>query len=452
MLTEFPTEPVQVPIEGGHLEGDLVVPGATNGLVVFAHGSGSSRHSPRNRAVARILNSHGLATLLCDLLTEPEGRADAASAQLRFDIDLLADRVGEIIAWTRQERRLRSLRLGVFGASTGAAAALVAATRDAESVGVVVSRGGRPDLAGAFALALVQAPTLLIVGSRDTQVLKLNQRAAESMRCTHEIAVIPGAGHLFEERGTLDQAAELAASWFTKHLGPPAPLRPRRFVRQSKTVHRSGPYVDREEAGNVLARAVESIAVSLSEPIVVALPRGGVPVAVPVARSLDAPLDIAVVRKVGVPHHEELALGAVDEDGRVLVDQQLVRSLGVGTGEVQQQVQTARSQLRRRSVALRGDRPMLPLAGHDVLLVDDGYATGMTARCAARFLARHGAPRIILAVPVGPTDLLHDPPEEFDTIICPFTPSPFRAVGIHYHHFTQVSDAQVRDMLAERPA
>lgn len=449
MITAIPTHEVHVPIEHGHLHGDLAVPREVRGLVVFAHGSGSSRHSPRNRRVARILNSYGLATLLCDLLTEPEEQADAATAHLRFDIDLLAHRVGEIVAWTRNDHRLGSLRLGLFGASTGAAAALVAAARDVDSVGAVVSRGGRPDLAGASVLELVQAPTLLIVGSRDVQVLELNQRAAQAMHCERKVAIVPGAGHLFEERGTLDKAAELAGSWFTAHLTSAEPEHDRPITHTQITTRRSGPYVDREQAGEVLARAVLALAGSLTEPIVMALPRGGVPVAVPIARSLHAPLDITVVRKVGVPQHEELALGAVDEDGIVLLDQQLAGSLRLSTTEVRTQVQTALTQLRNRTVELRGDRPMLQLAGHDVLLVDDGYATGMTARSAARFLARHGSHRVILAVPVAPPDLLHNRPEEFDQVICPYTPSPFRAVGAHYRRFDQVTDAQVRTMLAD---
>jgi pimeloyl-ACP methyl ester carboxylesterase len=184
--------------------------------VVFAHGSGSSRHSRRNRAVASALQQSGLATLLLDLLTEDEERLDARTGRLRFDIELLATRVTTAIEQIREHDDVRGLPMGLFGASTGAAAALVAAAHD-HSLRAVVSRGGRPDLAGA-ALHRVQAPTLLIVGSRDEQVLDLNRQARLQLAAVSRIEVVEGATHLFEEPGALDQVAHLAATWFHDHL------------------------------------------------------------------------------------------------------------------------------------------------------------------------------------------------------------------------------------------
>ncbi|HEV8571290.1 MAG TPA: alpha/beta family hydrolase [Actinoplanes sp.] len=211
----------QVPAAGVVLDGDLSLPDSTAGVVLFAHGSGSSRHSPRNRAVAGALNRRGMATLLVDLLTADEERIDARTGQLRFDIGLLADRLVGIIDWLGARPETAALPVGLFGASTGAAAALVAAAKRPETVRAVVSRGGRPDLAGP-ALAEVNAPTLLIVGARDVTVLELNERASNAMRAPVELRIIPGATHLFEEPGTLEQVAELAAEWFGMHLTPAA--------------------------------------------------------------------------------------------------------------------------------------------------------------------------------------------------------------------------------------
>ena len=203
------------------LEGNLARPEDARGVVLFAHGSGSSRLSPRNRHVARVLNEAALATLLVDLLTPEEEAIDARTAHLRFDISLLAQRLIGATDWLADHPDTRGLRVGYFGASTGAAAALVAAAVRAAAVGAVVSRGGRPDLAGR-ALALVRAPTLLIVGGRDAQVLELNREAFAQLSCEKRLEIVPGATHLFEEPGALDRVALLARDWFERHLTPAA--------------------------------------------------------------------------------------------------------------------------------------------------------------------------------------------------------------------------------------
>jgi dienelactone hydrolase len=211
---------LEIPAAGRTLQADLTVPASSTGLVIFAHGSGSGRHSPRNQFVARALQEHGLATLLADLLTMDEEGVDRVTAQLRFDIDLLGRRVIGLVDWARQNPATSQLPVGLFGASTGAAAALVAAAARPSAVSAVVSRGGRPDLAGA-SLPLVLAPTLMIVGGADTAVIELNQTAARHMRSVTRMEVVAGATHLFEEPGTLEHVAELAATWFTAHLGTP---------------------------------------------------------------------------------------------------------------------------------------------------------------------------------------------------------------------------------------
>jgi len=213
-----PARTVTVDVGGERLRGDLVVPAGARGLVLFAHGSGSSRLSSRNRAVAAALNRAGLATLLFDLL----GPREAATRALTFDIPLLAGRLEAVTRWARTDDDLAGLPVGYFGASTGAAAALRAAGELGDMVGAVVSRGGRPDLAE-DRLPFVTAPTLLVVGGRDAAVLELNREAAALLRCPHEIRVVPGAGHLFEEPGALEMVAGLAGDWFARHLTTAAP-------------------------------------------------------------------------------------------------------------------------------------------------------------------------------------------------------------------------------------
>jgi putative phosphoribosyl transferase len=214
-----PERTVRIPAGGATLDGDLTLPVAASGLVIFAHGSGSSRHSRRNRAVAQSLVGRGLATLLMDLLTPEEEALDARTAHLRFDIPLLASRLVDACAWSGAEAQTSALRIGLFGASTGGGAALVAAADVPERIHAVVSRGGRPDLAG-NALPHVRAPTLLIVGGLDDAVLQLNEQARSRMVAPVELRVVPGATHLFEERGALEAVALLAGDWFLRHLAP----------------------------------------------------------------------------------------------------------------------------------------------------------------------------------------------------------------------------------------
>jgi putative phosphoribosyl transferase len=204
----------------GEIVGDLRLPTESRGLVIFAHGSGSSRHSPRNRMVAASLNDAGFATLLFDLLTGAEERVDDRTREFRFDIRLLAERLLAAGATVAERLDTEGLPVGTFGASTGAAAALVAAAARPAGVRAVVSRGGRPDLAG-DALPGVRAPTLLIVGSLDLQVIGMNHEAAARMTCEREIAIVPGATHLFEEPGTLEEVARLAVDWFDRYLPEP---------------------------------------------------------------------------------------------------------------------------------------------------------------------------------------------------------------------------------------
>jgi dienelactone hydrolase len=223
----FRMTPVRLPVEGAVLDADLGLPDRPRGIVVFAHGSGSSRHSPRNQFVAKRLNAEGFGTLLADLLTSAEDSVDQRTGRLRFDIDLLGRRVVAIVDWLRAHPALSSLSIGLFGASTGAAAALVAAADRPDDIAAVVSRGGRPDLAGT-ALARVTAPTLLLVGGLDGTVIDMNRAAERQLHGVTALEIIEGASHLFEEPGRLDVVAARAIAWFNSHLSRDAGKRHRK--------------------------------------------------------------------------------------------------------------------------------------------------------------------------------------------------------------------------------
>jgi putative phosphoribosyl transferase len=217
MKTPMEENVVKIPAGKATINGNLTVPPKAKGIVLFAHGSGSSRFSPRNTMVAREINKAGIATLLIDLLTEEEETKDEFTGKYRFDIDLLASRLVFATEWLTTDPNTAKLEVGYFGASTGAAAALIAAAKHPEQIKAVVSRGGRPDLAGDY-LSRVKVPTLLIVGGDDTEVLQLNREALEQLRSEKKLTVVPGATHLFEEPGKLEQVAKLAIEWFSKYL------------------------------------------------------------------------------------------------------------------------------------------------------------------------------------------------------------------------------------------
>jgi putative phosphoribosyl transferase len=216
-ILEIRHRPVSIPVDHAALLGDLHIVAGSKGLVIFAHGSGSSRLSPRNRFVAHVLQKAGISTLLIDLLTVEEEQVDEKTSEFRFDIPMLSQRLAEVGQWAKIDPSLKGLSLGYFGASTGSAAALIAAAEHPDMIAAVVSRGGRPDLADQ-ALSEVKAPVLLIVGERDTQVIELNRTALDFLNSESRLVIVPGATHLFEESGTLEQAAHHAAEWFAGHF------------------------------------------------------------------------------------------------------------------------------------------------------------------------------------------------------------------------------------------
>jgi putative phosphoribosyl transferase len=421
-------KPVEIPPLG--LEALLGVPDGARGLVIFAHGSGSGRLSPRNNEVAAALSERGLATLLLDLL-RPEEESDRANV---FDIELLCARLAAAADWARAEPRLEALPIGYFGASTGAAAALRAAARD-PAIRAVVSRGGRPDLAQSV-LPEVKAATLLIVGGADAAVLDSNRAAFEALDCAKELIVVPGAGHLFEEPGALAQVARCARRWFLRFLAP------QRAPPGGHVV-----FADRRAAGRQLAAALMRF--KRERPVVLALPRGGVPVAFEVAKALEAPLDVALVRKIGAPGHAELGLGAVvdGKDPQMILNEEVVRLVRPKPGYLQSEKARQLRELERRRRLYRDGRPSPAVEGRTAIVVDDGIATGGSAKAVLRALAAQHAGKLVLAVPVAPADTLEALSSEADEVVCLATPEPFFAVGEHYEDFAQTTDEEVVSLL-----
>ena len=418
-----------VQIGPNRLGGILSVPSNARGLVVFVHGRGSSRHSPRNQLAARHMEKLGFATLLFDLLTETE----ALDRRNVFDIPLLASRVGQALRWLDQRDGVKDLPIGLFGASTGAAAAIVMAAK-APGVRAVVSRGGRPDLAVGSLLAL-KAPTLLIVGERDTDVLGLNRAACQRIECECRLAIVPRAGHLFEEEGTLERALRLAGNWFLEHLAEPARV--------------SLPFDSRTQAGEYLAN--ELARRFFPDPVVYALPRGGVPVAIPVARVLNAPLDLLMVRKIGTPGNPELAAASVvdGEQADIVPNDTVMRASGLDRRQI---VELARHELaeieRRRSLYLPGRRPMRA-AGHTAILVDDGVATGTSMRAAIHAVRRRNPHAVVVAVPVGAPETIDGLSHIVDACVCLARPERFGSVGAFYRDFHQLADEEVIRLLKQ---
>jgi putative phosphoribosyl transferase len=412
-----------------HLAGVFALPDDdAAGMVIFAHGSGSSRLSPRNNQVAAGLREAGFATLLLDLLSP----AEDLNRRNVFDIPLLASRLSEAADWTRERIELAALPIGYFGASTGAAAALVSAAEQ-QNIAAIVSRGGRPDLAGA-SLSAVCAPTLLIVGGNDLSVLPLNHSALAQLSCEKELVIVPGSGHLFEEAGALQQVLLHAKRWFRRFLSPPG--------ADAGLV-----FANRCEAGRRLVPLLMKF--GDQNPIVLALPRGGVPVGFEVAQSLNAPLDVVLVRKIGAPGHKELGLGAVvgGAHAQVVMNDAIVDAVQPSPAYLEAEISRQLAEIERRRHIYRGEDPPLDIAGRTVIVIDDGIATGGTMKAVLKALARLEPRRLVLAVPVAPGDSLSTLSSDADDIICLLAPDAFFAVGMHYRDFHQISDQEVVDLL-----
>jgi len=288
-------------------------------------------------------------------------------------------------------------------------------------------------------LGAVRAPTLLIVGGRDFGVIELNEKAYRVLRCEKSLKIVPGATHLFEEPGTLEQVAELAADWFRRHLKKTTVADP---ASRLPIV-----YPNREAAGRLLAERL--LTQAYTDIVVLGIPRGGVPVAKQVADALAAPLDIIVVRKLGAPDQPELGIGAVvdGDHPRAIFNQDIIQYLGVSDEFIKAEIARQLEEVKRRESAYRGDRAKISLAGKTVIVVDDGIATGSSVRAALRGVRRQEPKRLILAVPVAPTESLDALRSDADEIVCLETPEDFFAVGQFYRDFGQVSDGEVKAIL-----
>ena len=326
--------------------------------------------------------------------------------------------------------------MGYFGASTGAAAALVAAAQD-KTVGAVVSRGGGPDLAIRH-LAGVRSPTLLIVGGHNFGVIELNEKAYRVLCCEKSLKIVPGATHLFEEPGALGQVPA-SRRLVGRHLKAPEAAGP---ARQQPIVYTIA------NAGQMLARRLMSYA--HTNAVVLGIPRGGVPVAKEVADALDAPLDVIVVRKLGAPGQPELGIGAVvdGDHPRAIFSQDIIEHLGVSDEYIGAEIARQLKEVNRRETAYR-----VPLRGKTVIVIDDGIATGSSVRAALRGVRRQKPKRLILAIPVAPAESIEALQSDADEIVCLETPEDFFAVGQFYRDFRQVSDDQMKAILSkEKPA
>lgn len=424
---------VEIPLDGLLLRGVLTVPPEVIGAVIFAHGSGSGRNSPRNQAVARALQQRGLATLLLDLLDERE----AEDREAVFDIELLAHRLHTAACWLRRDAEFASVNFGYFGASTGAAAALVAAARHPGAVTAIVSRGGRPDLAGEY-LPLVAAPTLLIVGGADEEVLELNREALAQLTVAAKLTVIPGATHLFPERGALEEVSRLAGDWFAEHLRPG-------FTGVESGSEFVMRFRDRADAGRRLAKHLQSR--HFQDPLILAIPRGGVVTGAVLARELGAELDVVLSRKLRAPDQPELAIGAVSEDGQIHLNEYADRLPGLDSEYLSAEGRRQYREILRRKQMFRTVRPRASVAGRSVIVTDDGIATGATMIAALRALRAEGPRELIVAVPVASPERLAEVRHWCDEALCLLVPENLGAVGEFYDDFSQVSDEEALELL-----
>ena len=458
-------------IDGQVLEGDLSIPTAAEGVILFAHGSGSSRHSTRNQYVAAVLNKAGFATLLVDLLSFEEKQADMSGRHLRYNIELLSTRFKAVTKWLLQEPKTKSFKLGYLGSSTGAAAAIIAAASfsDNDIVKALVLRSGRPDLAEDQQLQKIMAPTLLIVGgSDDSAVIRLNKSALKELRNAkdRQLALIPGAGHLFEEPGKMEEVANMTAEWFKIYLLYTGKKFENKYAKKRvgyaalSSIFRDKPRIqvkfkDRTAAGEILAahlakyRKKDDREDTNTDIIVIGIPRGGVIVADAVAKKLSIhELDIVVPRKLRAPDNSENAIGAIMQDGSAYLEKASVKSMNVSNQylEIEKSVQI--KEIDRR---MRLYRPEMAkeykIKGRTVILVDDGAATGATIIAATAWIRKQNPNRLIIALPVAPSKISRALSKQADAIEIIYAPSNFRSVEQFYQNFDALSDDEIIKLL-----
>jgi putative phosphoribosyl transferase len=452
-MTEQQFKELNVIIPQG-LEGRLTISLGAQAVVLFAHGSGSNRHSLRNQLVAKVLNNRGIATLLVDLLSPEEKKLDQETKHLRYNIGLLAERLAVVTSWLAEQPDTRVLKIGYFGSSTGAAAALMAAARLNVAKAIVV-RGGRSDLAGENMLNRIQAPTLFIVGSKDRSVIAMNKDALASLNNAEakELAIIPKATHLFEEPGKIEEVAEIAADWFEYHL-----LKTRKtfYNKFSKTPRENFlssfwnahtfqiRFRDRAAAGEILASMLGRYRSDRGDILVIGIARGGIVLADVIAEKLYADFDIIVPKKLRSPNDSENAVGAIMQDNEVYLDISALQIQNEIKKEyINQEILEQRKEMERRLSLYRPYSREYKIKDRSVILVDDGIATGATMIVAARWVRRQLPKRIIIAAPVASKEAVKRLKKEAEQIELIRKPSDFKAVEQFYQHFYAVSDNRI---------
>jgi putative phosphoribosyl transferase len=444
------------------LEADLTIPLGSQAIVLFAHGSGSSRYSSRNQLVANVLNNKGIATLLVDLLSHEEKRIDEETKHLRYNIELLAERFAAVTTWLAEQPETRNFKIGYFGSSTGAAAALIAAAR-LGTAKAIVTRGGRPDLAAESAIHQVKAPTLFIVGGNDTAVVAMNKRALEFLRDAEakELAIIPGATHLFEEPGKIEEVARITADWFgcylletckSKFHNKYARITEGGFLFSLRGKHAFQiKFRDRFAAGQRLASKFSNYKDDRRGVTVLGIARGGVVVADPIAEKLNADLDIIVSRKLRSPHNSENAIGAIMHDGSVYLGTSSLKTQhDISDEYIAMEKLEQKREIERRLRVYRPNNREYKIKDRIVILVDDGIATGASVIAAARWIRKHKPKRLIIAAPVAPKQVVKSLKNEADEIEVIRNPSNFKAVEQFYQHFDAISDDRIVQIAKRR--
>ena len=442
------------------LEGDLTIPLRAQAIVLFAHGSGSSRYSSRNKFVANILNNRRIATLLVDLLSQEEKKIDNETKHIRYNIELLAKRFAVVTNWLAQQSEIADLKMGYFGSSTGAAAALTAAVRFGAAK-AIVTRGGRTDLADESTFRQVKAPTLFIVGGNDGPVIAVNKRALKLLSDAEakELAIIPGATHLFEEPGKMEEVAQAAADWFECYLLGTG----KKFHNKYAKITRTGflpplsnrhrfqiKFKDRFAAGEILASILSRYKNNQDRNCVtiIGIARGGIVVAGAIAERLNADFDIIIPRKLRSPHNSENAIGAIMHDGSVYLVKSTLETQHDISGEyIDMEKLKKKKEMEHRLSLYRAHAREYKIRDRTIILVDDGIATGATMIVAARWIRKQEPKRLIIAAPVASKQVVKRLKNEADEIELIRNPSDFKAVEQFYHEFHAVSDDQIMEIV-----
>lgn len=458
----------KIVIDGQILEGELNIPIVAKAVILFAHGSGSSKHSTRNQYVAEVLNKAGFATLLVDLLSFEEKQADLAGRHLRYNIELLSHRFKNVTKWLLQQPNTKNLRIGYFGSSTGAAAAIIAAAsfNDTDIVRSLVLRGGRPDLAGDHSLEKITAPTLLVVGgSDDDAVINLNKAALKALRNAKErqLAIIPGAGHLFEEPGKMEEVAKIATEWFEISLFGTSKKLENKYVQKKNRswllfseykdlIRVQIKFKDRQAAGEMLAPMVGKYKNGKTDDdtiTVIGIPRGGVVVADAIAKRLAIrDFDIVIPRKLRAPNNSENAIGAIMQDGLAYVDNRLIESMHISNQYLEMEKSQQKKEIDRRMGLYRPETgKKYKIKDRTVVLVDDGAATGATVIAAARWIRKQNPKQLVIALPIAPSQVKMEIRQQADALEIIYTPRNFRSVEQFYQSFPVISDYEIVKLL-----